>query len=218
MELIDGTGIWDPSLASGLPSLKLWFAAWLQGASQLSAAATGSAVTAYSNKVFLCFRLLLAPEVRGGNLTSHREQHASSRPSAGGGLADVEGCLLFVFNINGFMTHLVVWRNGLPVENTKKFIGGRGGAAVAAAAAAEGGRESDEVEGRGSHSSSASAQQQHPVAPAGSSNKQPSAAEGEGGEAADARPLPWCVLALQRWLRRLHVSGPSRFGGFRAPR
>lgn len=51
VELIDGTRMWEPPLASGLPALKLWFAAWLQAWGSVSAAATGSAVTASSNKV-----------------------------------------------------------------------------------------------------------------------------------------------------------------------
>jgi hypothetical protein len=37
----------------------------------------------------------------------------------------VEGCLLYVFNINGFITHLVAWRNGTPDEMSRAFIGGR---------------------------------------------------------------------------------------------
>ena len=51
VELIDGTRVWSPPLASGLAGLKLWVAAWLQRHTSVTAAATGSAVTPSSNKV-----------------------------------------------------------------------------------------------------------------------------------------------------------------------
>ena len=62
--------------------------------------------------MFLCYRLLLSKDSR------HRR--------ARGSVEDVEGCALYVFDISGYMTHVVVWRNGTPEEAAEKFIGGGG--------------------------------------------------------------------------------------------
>lgn len=37
---------------------------------------------------------------------------------------DVEGCLAYVFNIQGFMTHIIIYRNGTPKEMSDRFIRG----------------------------------------------------------------------------------------------
>lgn len=42
-----------------------------------------------------------------------------------GRVTQVDGCLLYVFNIQGFITHIVLFRNGTPAEMADKFIGGR---------------------------------------------------------------------------------------------
>ncbi|KAI8464649.1 MAG: hypothetical protein J3K34DRAFT_439716 [Monoraphidium minutum] len=50
VELLDGGDMWGPAAAQGLPALKMWLAAWLQGYGGVTAAVTGSAVTQLSNK------------------------------------------------------------------------------------------------------------------------------------------------------------------------
>lgn len=50
VELVDGSDVWGPPVASGLEGLKLWLARWLGGYASVNAAVTGSAVTATSNK------------------------------------------------------------------------------------------------------------------------------------------------------------------------
>ncbi|KAF6253991.1 hypothetical protein COO60DRAFT_364180 [Scenedesmus sp. NREL 46B-D3] len=100
--LLDGMHIWGPAKAAGLTALKLWVADWLQQY-ELTVAITASAATPTSNKVFLCFKMLL---------------------TQGSSATQVNGCLIYVFNIQGFITHIVVYRNGTPKEMAEKFIGG----------------------------------------------------------------------------------------------
>ncbi len=50
MVFIDGMDVWGPTKAVGLTDFKLWMAGWLQQY-EVSAAVTGTAATAYSNKV-----------------------------------------------------------------------------------------------------------------------------------------------------------------------
>ena len=109
--LLDGMYIWGPPKVVGLPALKLWMAGWMQNY-QVSAAVTASAATPNSDKVFLCFRMILADPVTAG--------------SGGGGWqtsTTIQGCLLYVFNIQGFITHMVMYRSGTPTEMDAKFIG-----------------------------------------------------------------------------------------------
>lgn len=100
--LLDGMHVWGPSKAAGLTALKLWVAGWLQQY-ELNVAITASTATPTSNKVFLCFKMLL---------------------TSGSSAMQVNGCLMYVFNIQGFITHIVVYRNGTPKEMAEKFIGG----------------------------------------------------------------------------------------------
>eukprot|EP00877_Chromochloris_zofingiensis_P007069 jgi/Chrzof1/2615/Cz11g22160.t1 len=101
---IDGVDIWGPGKSIGLAGLKLWMVGWLQQY-EVTIAVTGSAVTSQSNKVFLSFKMLLT-------------DGATSQTY------DVEGCLAYVFNIQGFMTHIIIYRNGTPKEMSDRFIRG----------------------------------------------------------------------------------------------
>jgi hypothetical protein len=101
--MLDGMHIWGPPLLEGVTQLKLWMAGWLQSY-DVNAAVTASVTTPTSNKVFLCFKLLLADSSATSTLA-------------------LQGCLLYVFNIQGFITHLVMYRNGTPKEAADKFIG-----------------------------------------------------------------------------------------------
>eukprot|EP00878_Enallax_costatus_P012419 GHUV01012970.1.p1 GENE.GHUV01012970.1~~GHUV01012970.1.p1 ORF type:complete len:368 (+),score=90.38 GHUV01012970.1:207-1310(+) len=103
--LIDGMAIWGPQKAAGLTQLKMWLVGWMQQY-DVNAAITASTATPTSNKVFLCFKMLLV--------------------SDDGMAAAVDGCLMYVFNIQGFITHILVYRNGTPKEMAAKFIGGSG--------------------------------------------------------------------------------------------
>jgi len=111
------------------------------------------------------------------------QQQHQRRGDNGGGLSDVEGCLLFVYNINGFLTHLVVWRNGTPEEMAAKFIGGRSTGGEGGGAGSSGtelpGVQQQRQEGDSTNTSSSSTSH-----------------------------LQRLIAALQRALARLHVSGP----------
>ena len=139
IEVIDGTRVWEPPLAQGVEAAKAWFAAWLGAWRSVAAAATGSAVTPASNKAFVCFRLLLADPVDGGGGGVDGGSAAGVGAGGGGGhggggsgggrgrSAEVDGCFLVVFRIDGRVAHLVAWRNGAPAEEAAKFIAGGGG-------------------------------------------------------------------------------------------
>jgi hypothetical protein len=108
--LLDGMYIWGPPKVLGLPALKLWMAGWMQNY-QVNAAVTASSATANSDKVFLCFRMILTDPEAGGSGGRVRTS------------ASIRGCLLYVFNIQGFITHMVMYRSGTPAEMDAKFIG-----------------------------------------------------------------------------------------------
>lgn len=135
-EVVDATRVWDPPLATGLAEAKGWFQSWLGGGGAswggVTAAATGSAVTPASNKAFLCFRLLLT-DADASPSAAAADASSSRRAARGGGrgrsAAEVDGCFLAVFRIDGRLTHLVVWRNASPDE-AGKFIGGGGKSSV----------------------------------------------------------------------------------------
>jgi hypothetical protein len=82
--------------------------------------------------VFLCFWLLVspAPPSLWRRWGWRQRQLPAGRGAAGAGPASVEGCLLYVFDIDGLITHLVVWRNGTPEEMSEAYIGGRSNAPV----------------------------------------------------------------------------------------
>ena len=116
----------------GVPALKQWLGGWLARYGQVAAAVTGVAVTPYSNKVLLAFRLLLVDASGGGSSLNSGDGGKGgvvASPTAAAPV-DVEGALLYVYNIAGAVTHLVVWRNGTPDEMKARFVGAGGGGGV----------------------------------------------------------------------------------------
>lgn len=113
----------------------------------------------------------------------------------------MEGCLLYVFNINGFITHLAAWRNGTPDEMAEQFIGGRAapgprrGGADGGGGGDEGGGGGDEGGGGGDESGRGSS------GSGGSSKQRGGGGRSGGGSGSGIQLLSVLVEAVGRlWL------------------